>query len=584
MADKKPLVLNGGELQQIQAGDAIGVSSGGTGADTAASARTNLGLAIGTDVQGYSAFLANIAAMAANGIMVRSAANTVTPRTLTGTAGRIGVTNGDGAAGNPTIDLATVANGGGGSLLKFSIDGYGRVTGTSAVGTADLTALLNGTYLALAGGTLTGYVSAHADPTSAMHLATKQYVDLLASGYTGKVTARAASTGNITTLAGGAPNTLDGVALAANDVVLLKDQTTGSQNGLYVVQTLGTGANGTWVRDPNFDTSAEVKPGLYVFVSEGTANGNNGYSLTTDGPITLGTTALTFTQTSGAGQIIAGAGMTKTGNQLDVGTASTARIVVNADNIDLATVANAGGGSLLKFSIDTYGRVTGTSAPTGADIVSIIGGELQAIDGLGTNGLIVRTGATTAAARTITGTAGNVDVTNGDGVAGNPTINLADVAGLTPGTYQSVTVDQKGRVTAGTTASTEAVTTSLTNGEATNIVIGQAVYVSGANTAKKALANATGTKDVVGFVGSTTVAAAAAASVVTAGVVSATTGQWDAVTGSTGGLTTGAKYFLDNAVAGRITTTPPASGFICPVGIALSTTKLAMNVQTPIQL
>ena len=96
-----------------------------------------------------------------------------------------------------------------------------------------------------------------------------------------------------------------------------------------------TGASATLVRATNADTSAEVRAGLFVFVSEGTANGNNGYTLTTDDPIALDTTALVFVQSSGAGQVVAGLGLTKTGNSIDVG--AGAGIIVNADNLQVDT-------------------------------------------------------------------------------------------------------------------------------------------------------------------------------------------------------------------------------------------------------
>jgi hypothetical protein len=91
-------------------------------------------------------------------------------------------------------------------------------------------------------------------------------------------------------------------------------------------------------RATNADTSAEVKSGLFVFVSEGTVNGGNGFTLTTNDPITLGTTPLVFSQISGAGEITAGSGLTKTGNVLTVG--QGAGITVNADDVsvDFGTV------------------------------------------------------------------------------------------------------------------------------------------------------------------------------------------------------------------------------------------------------
>lgn len=109
-----------------------------------------------------------------------------------------------------------------------------------------------------------------------------------------KASVRAATTANIASLAGGAPNTLDGVTLAANDRILVKDQTTGSQNGIYVVTTLGTGANGTWSRASDADQAGELTPGAVVMVEEGTTLADSLWAVTTDGTITIGTTVLTF--------------------------------------------------------------------------------------------------------------------------------------------------------------------------------------------------------------------------------------------------------------------------------------------------
>lgn len=109
-----------------------------------------------------------------------------------------------------------------------------------------------------------------------------------------KLPVRAATTANIATLAGGAPSTLDGVALVANDRILVKDQTTGSQNGIYVVTTLGSGANGTWERATDTDGVGELFAGLLVVVQEGTASADTVWELSTDGAITIGATAIAF--------------------------------------------------------------------------------------------------------------------------------------------------------------------------------------------------------------------------------------------------------------------------------------------------
>ena len=196
------------------------------------------------------------------------------------------------------------------------------------------------------------------DPINPQDAATKNYVDAMKQALDIKDSVRVATTANIT-LSG--TQTIDGVAVVVGDRVLVKDQTAGQDNGIYIVGTVA------WTRSSDANTSAEVTAGMFVFVEEGTANGDNGYVLTTNNPITLGTTPLVFTQFSGAGQIVAGDGLTKTGNTINVGTASTARIVVNTDNIDLATsgVSAATYGSIgyqiSQVTFDAYGRATTAS-------------------------------------------------------------------------------------------------------------------------------------------------------------------------------------------------------------------------------
>ena len=129
-------------------------------------------------------------------------------------------------------------------------------------------------------------------------------------------------------------------------------------------------------------------------------------------------------------------------------------------------------------------------------------------------------------------------------------------------------------------------TLSQTNGEAGAIVVGNVVYTFAAGSVKKAQANAQGTADVLGMVMDATVAAAGTATIATRGFITATTTQWDAVTGQTGGLTLSASYFLDPTTAGKITTTPPttAGQFVVLLGTALSTTDFMLDVEPEVLL
>jgi hypothetical protein len=126
----------------------------------------------------------------------------------------------------------------------------------------------------------------------------------------------------------------------------------------------------------------------------------------------------------------------------------------------------------------------------------------------------------------------------------------------------------------------------LTNGNASPIVIGTAVYASAANTVDKARANSVGTTNVVGLVADASIASSSTGGIQIDGVLSATTGQWDAVTGGSGGLTVGSYYYLSSSTAGLLTSTAPtATGeFVISIGIALSSTELKIEIQPRIKL
>ncbi|NBU33475.1 hypothetical protein EBZ38_11465 [bacterium] len=202
-------------------------------------------------------------------------------------------------------------------------------------------------------------ITSLATPTADSDAANKAYVDAIRSGLDVKQSVRVATTGNIT-LSG--VQTIDGVSVVAGDRVLVKDQNSYAQNGIYDV------AVGNWSRSSDSDSANEVTAGMFTFVEEGSANADSGWVLTTNNPISLDTTGLVFTQFSGAGQITAGAGLTKNGNTIDIGTASSSRIIINSDSIDLATISRSDstGSSSSSFiqsvTSDSYGRITGVTS------------------------------------------------------------------------------------------------------------------------------------------------------------------------------------------------------------------------------
>jgi hypothetical protein len=168
------------------------------------------------------------------------------------------------------------------------------------------------------------------DPSGDQDAATKAYVDSVANGLDVKKSVRAATTtalaavtynngaGTLTANANGAL-TIDGVTVSVADRVLIKNQASAVQNGIYTVTATGSaGAAFVLTRGPDADTAGELTGGAFFFVEEGTDNADNGYVTSFNGTPTLGTTDITFSQFSGAGQISAGNALTKTGNTLDV--------------------------------------------------------------------------------------------------------------------------------------------------------------------------------------------------------------------------------------------------------------------------
>ena len=277
-----------------------------------------------------------------------------------------------------------------------------------------------------------------ADPTGATDAVSKGYLDGVTQGLDIKASVRAASTGNInlsTDVANG--DTLDGVTLATGDRILLKDQTTGSENGIYVVA-----ASGAPARAGDFDDSDAVSGGGFTFVEEGTANADNGYVVTNDGAITVGSTAITFSQFSGAGQITAGAGMTKSGNTLDV-QVDDSSIEVASDTLQVKAsgITNA----MLAGSIDLTSKVTGTlpvaNGGTGAATHTSGGVLIGAGAGAVTSAKAAPTGDFVGSSDTQTLT--NKTLTSpsisGGTINGNPTIATND-ATLTGGSIAGMDV------------------------------------------------------------------------------------------------------------------------------------------------
>ena len=226
-----------------------------------------------------------------------------------------------------------------------------------------------------------------ADPSGSTDVVTKGYLDGVTAGLDIKDSVRAATTA-AGTLASSFANgeAIDGITLATNDRILIKDQTSGAENGIYTVN-----ASGAPTRATDFDANSEVTGGAFTFVEEGSTNADNGFVMTNDGSVTVGTTALTFTQFSGAGLITAGTGLTKSGNTINAVAGSG--ITVNANDIQIsATYAG-------QNTITTVGTV-GTGTWQGTAVAdAYVANDLTISGGTVNNSVI---GGSTPAAGTFT--------------------------------------------------------------------------------------------------------------------------------------------------------------------------------------
>lgn len=238
-----------------------------------------------------------------------------------------------------------------------------------------------------------------ADPVSGSDGATKQYVDNVVQGLAPKGSVRVMTSANIA-LTG--TQTIDGVALSVGDLVLVTAQSTGSQNGPYVV------ASGAWTRALNFDAPNDAIKGAYWLVDEGTSFGGTGWLLGNAAGYVIGTDALTFVQTFGPGDIVAGAGISRTGNTFNIGANADGSMIVNADDIQ---VRRDGAGAI---AVSASGIAVAVGANTGLAItanslgVKLNGASLT----LGAAGLSVTTPVPTFITReTPTGAVDGVNVT-----------------------------------------------------------------------------------------------------------------------------------------------------------------------------
>jgi hypothetical protein len=362
-------------------------------------------------------------ALVGNASTATTAAAWTTGRTISIT-GDIGYTSASLTGAGDVTGTATLptVNSNVGDYTKITINAKGQATAGATASISDLSAPTGD--VAFGANKITGL----ATPTAGTDAANKTYVDSIVQGLDPKASVRVATTANIT-LSG--TQTIDTIAVTAGQRVLVKNQSTAADNGIYVV------AAGSWARSDDTDTYAKLVS-AYLFVEEGATLADTSFTCTIDTGGTLGVTAITFVQFSGAGSYAAGTGLTLTGTSFSItNTAISAGTFGSASAVPVVAV-------------NAQGQITGATDTNIAIAASQVNSGTLPIARGGTNQTSFTAG-----------------ITYFDGTSlatlTSPTYSLTGTLGATK-TITSLTVDSYGRTTAATAADIAIAASQVTSG------------------------------------------------------------------------------------------------------------------------
>ena len=506
-----------------------------SGAVGLATFATTANAVAGSNVSGAVAFATTANSVAGSNVSGEVAfaavANSVSGANVTGAVAFATTANSvAGANVSGTVSLATSATTAGTvtTAAQTNITSVGILTGLTVGNATANTVFGNGTIAVTGTGSFGGTVNMNTNiisnlgtPVSDTDAATKAYVDSVAQGLDTKASVVAATTATIT-LSG--TQTIDGIAVTAGQRVLVKNQTAPAENGIYLC------AAGAWTRTTDMDTWIEV-PGAYVFVETGTAQADTGWVCTSNAGGTIGVTAMTWTQFSGAGSYTAGTGLTLTGTSFSVNVAQS----------QITSVGTITGG--------TWDSAIGSSA-TFANGLS--GANLASINGANVTGTVPSaTSATTAS--TVTNPSQDnitsVGTLTALGVSGTVTASAFTAnTGVFTGNGSALTALNASSISSGTLAQARLANASLTvNG--TPITLGSTGTITA--TATNALTIGTG-------LGGTSYNGSAGVTITNTGVTSIVAGTNIGISGGTGAVTVSVTGTVPSATsattAGTVTT------------------------------